>query len=48
MLIFSFIVRSEGGTGCRRLLRDIGDEGNEIVKGEMINGGATRSAAISL
>jgi len=45
-------VRSEGGASCRRLLRDDDDEGNGIVKSEMVNGaGMTttrRSVAISL
>jgi len=44
------VVRSEGGAPCKRLLRDIDEEGNGIV---MNGGGATtttttRSAAISL
>jgi len=48
------VVRSEGGAPCKRLLRDIDEEGNGIVKSEMMNGGGatttttTRSAAISL
>ena len=43
-------MRSEGGASCR-LMRDIGDEGNGIVKSEMMIGGGTttrRSAAITL
>jgi len=44
-------VRSEGGAPCRRLLRD-DDDGNGIVKSEMMNGAGmtttTRSVAISL
>jgi len=51
------VVRSEGGAPCKRLLRDIDEAGNGIVKSEMMNGGGattttttttTRSAAISL